>query len=132
MRQGIFTQKARDKYLLVQNVAAYAAHLRRSRMADRDPSKAALAEAQAQIARAKADVLSRKLVDVSEMERDAVAEWRTLRAGFLALPSRIAAQTVMDLETLALINQEVRAVLGEMAVEKYATCAPDRAPAEAV
>ena len=60
----------------------------------RDPSRTALATAQAQVAMAKAGVLSGKLVDVKEMEAEAVAEWRKLRGLLLAIPTRVANQAV--------------------------------------
>ena len=43
---------------------------------------------------AKAGVLSGKLVDVKEMEAEAVAEWRKLRGLLLAIPTRVANQAV--------------------------------------
>jgi hypothetical protein len=70
-------------------------------------------------------VLSGRLVDVPEIEADAVAEWRKLRGLLLAVPTRVANQAVgMKRSGLAVIEQEVRATLEEMAHADYTSPIP--------
>lgn len=97
IRSGVFVQRPKGRYPLIRCVAAYIEKIRAAasgRDAARDPSRTALATAQAQVAMAKAGVLSGKLVDVKEMEAEAVAEWRKLRGLLLAIPTRVANQAV--------------------------------------
>jgi terminase small subunit / prophage DNA-packing protein len=126
LRKGIFEPSSPGRFLLVKNTTAYTTHIR-TIAAGRtgETSRSLLNESQAALARAKAGVLTGKLVDVSEMQADAFHEHRKLRGLMLALPTRAANQaTGLSRATLDLIEQEVRDVLTEMA---YADFDPYRA-----
>lgn len=127
-RAGVFVQRPKGRYPLIRCVSAYIEKLRASasgRDAAKDPSRTAPATAQAAVAMAKAGVLSGKLVDVKEMEADALAEWRKLRGLILAIPTRVANQAIgLDLATLTVIESEVRDTLNEMADATYTSPVP--------
>jgi phage terminase Nu1 subunit (DNA packaging protein) len=141
-RTGVFVQSGKGRYPVIRCVGAYIKIIREraaGREGARDPSRSALAKAQAQVAMAKAGVLSGRLVDVKEMEAETVAEWRKLRGLILAIPTRVADQAVgMKRSDLALIEREVRDTLTEMANAVYTSPVPleseveaDASPAEA-
>jgi phage terminase Nu1 subunit (DNA packaging protein) len=128
VREGVFVQRPKGRYPLIRCVSKYIEKIREQasgRGAARDPSRAELAKAQAAIARAKAGVLSGKLVDVKEMEAETLAEWRKLRGLILAIPTRVANQAVgLKRSDLVLIEKEIDAVLNEMADAIYTSPVP--------
>jgi phage terminase Nu1 subunit (DNA packaging protein) len=134
-RDGTFVQRPKGRYPLIRCVSKYFDKLRASasgRGAARDPSRAELGKAQAQVAMAKAGVLSGKLVDVKEMEAEAIAEWRKLRGLILAIPTRVANQAVgLKRSDLVLIENEVHAVLNEMTDATYTSPVPIESGVEA-
>jgi phage terminase Nu1 subunit (DNA packaging protein) len=127
-KAGIFIQRPKGRYPLIKCVNRYIEKIRESasgRDAAKDPSRAALSRAQASVATAKAGVLSGKLVDVKEMEAEAIAEWRKLRGLLLALPARVANRAVgMSREDLSLIDHEAREILEEMAHATHTSPVP--------
>jgi phage terminase Nu1 subunit (DNA packaging protein) len=127
-REGVFVQRPKGRYPLIRCVSKYIEKIREQasgRGAARDPSRIELAQAQASIARAKAGVLSGKLVDVKEMEAEALAEWRKLRGLILAIPTRVANQAVgLKRSDIVLIENEIHAALNEMADATYTSPVP--------
>ena len=130
-KAGVFVQRPKCRFPLIKCVNRYIKKIRDAasgRDAQKDPSRAALAQAQAPVAMAKAGVLRGKLVDVKEMEAEAITEWRKLRGLLLALPARVANRAVgMSRDDLNLIDKEVREVLDEMAHATYPSPVPLRA-----
>jgi terminase small subunit / prophage DNA-packing protein len=127
-RKGVFKASAKGRYNLVNCTVAYFKHIRdiaSGRDIAKDPSRVELASAQAAVARAKAGVLSGKLVDVKEIEAEVVTLWRKCRSLMLALPARVANRAVgMSREDVTLIDEEVREVLTEMANADYTSPSP--------
>jgi phage terminase Nu1 subunit (DNA packaging protein) len=73
-----------------------------------------LARAQASLAEMKAAKMRGELLDAAEVEREWGGVVRTVRAGMLAVPSRIGARLPhLDATDLDVIDREVRAVLTE-------------------
>ena len=134
LRKGTFETEGADRLLLVKNVNAYTTRIRTVASGrTQDTSRSLLTESQAALAKAKAGVLTGKLVDVSEMQAEALAEWRKRRGLMLALPTRVANQaTGLNRGTLDLIEQKVRDVLTEMAYADFESPIglPSPAPAE--
>lgn len=74
-----------------------------------------LAAAQANLAELKARKMAGELVEASEVEREWADMLRTVRAGMLAVPQRVAQRCPMlDAHTVAEIDAEIRAVLKEI------------------
>jgi phage terminase Nu1 subunit (DNA packaging protein) len=78
--------------------------------------RARLASAQADLAELKAAEKRGDLLDAAEVERECSGVLRTVRAGMLAVPSRVGARlphlTAADVDE---IDREVRDALGEVA-----------------
>lgn len=74
-----------------------------------------LAAAQARLAQLKADRMAGTLVEAAAVEREWSDVLRTVRAGVLAVPSRVAARLPhLSKHDVAEIDQEIRAALGEI------------------
>jgi phage terminase Nu1 subunit (DNA packaging protein) len=89
---------------------------RHDTLAAASASRARLAESQATLVELKAARLRGELLDAAEVEQQWAGVLRTVRAGMLAVPSRIGARlphlTALDLDE---IDREVRAALTEVA-----------------
>lgn len=117
--QGIVKRIGRGSYDLDASVTAYCAHLRQGasgRGGELANERARLAREQADAAAMKNRQLRGELVDVAEVERTWLASVRTIRAGVLALPTRVQQRlphlTAFD---VAEIDAEARLVLTELA-----------------
>lgn len=121
-REGIMVKPQRGRYDVAASVKNYASRLReQAARAGRPPADASpearsakerLTEAQARLAESKADQAAGKLLDAAEVERAWAGILRDLRAGLLAIPSRVGASlphlTAHDVATL---DRELRAAM---------------------
>jgi phage terminase Nu1 subunit (DNA packaging protein) len=74
-----------------------------------------LAAAQANLAEIKAAKMRGELVEAAAVETEWAGVLRTIRAGLLAVPSRVAARLPhLSKHDVAEIDQEIRAALGEI------------------
>lgn len=117
--QGVVKRLARGAYDLDASVTAYCAHLRQGasgRGGELASERARLAREQADMASMKNRQMRGELVDVAEVERTWLSSVRTIRAGVLALPTRVQQRlphlTAFD---VAEIEAEARLVLMELA-----------------
>lgn len=116
--QGVVKRLERGSYDLDASVTAYCAHLRQGasgRGGELATERARLAREQADAAAMKNRQLRGELVSVAEVERVWKASVRTIRAGILALPTRVQQRlphlTAFD---VAEIDAEARTVLTEL------------------
>jgi phage terminase Nu1 subunit (DNA packaging protein) len=81
--------------------------------------RARLASAQADLAELKAAEKRGELLDAAEVEREWGGVLRTVRAGMLAVPSRIGARLPhLDAVDLDAIDREIRDALTEVAADR--------------
>lgn len=126
-REGVIPKKGRSAFELQPCVVAYCAHLRKQAAkaggrppADGSPinrtARERLTEAQAELAEIKAKAARGELVEASAVAAEWAGVLRDVRAGVLAIPSRVGSQlghlTPHDLDT---IDRELRDVLAELA-----------------
>jgi len=71
--------------------------------------------AQAQLAEIRAAKMRGELVPAADVEREWTAALSDLRAGLLALPSRVGAKLALSRETVAAIDSEIRITLSALA-----------------
>ncbi len=121
-RRGIVVREG-SRYAVAESVKRYCAHLRdiatgrggEAAVGSATAQRARLAKAQADLAEAKIAVIRRELLPAAEVEAEWAGILRTVRAGLLALPSRVAARLGhLTSQDVAEIDAEVRAVLTEV------------------
>ena len=81
--------------------------------------RASLLKLQAERAEFELQKMAGELVDVDPMEAHTVAEWRKLRSLMLTLPTRVGSLAGLTAAQTAIVDDEVRAVLTEMAHVDY-------------
>lgn len=113
-RMGLLKPVARGRFLAVESVAAYCEHLRAAAggRGKKSPERERLLAAQAETVELKLAKLRGELLDVRVVE----AEWsdvvRTLRAGMLALSSRLGARLpALTRAEVDVIDEEIRRLL---------------------
>lgn len=122
VRDGTIPKAGHGKYDLRACLTAYLAHLRHhAARAGRPPAdsspeartaKERLTEAQARLAEAKADQAAGKLLDAAEVERTWTGIVRDVRAGLLAVPSRVGASLPhLTAHDVAMLDRELRAAM---------------------
>jgi terminase small subunit / prophage DNA-packing protein len=128
-RHGMLVRAKRGQYELQRSVAQYVTHLREV-AAGRggEAVGATLASERTRLAREQADAQALKnrkakgeMLDAIEVEREWIEVLRLVRAGMLAVPTRVQ-QRLPHLTThdVAEIDLEVRDVLKEIADDKHA------------
>lgn len=109
---------------LRKSMRGYCEHLRKlatgrggeSAIASATAQRARLAKAQADLAETKAAQLRGSLLDAGEVEREWSSVLREVRAGMLAVPSRVGLRVPqLTAHDIAEIDAEVRAALKELA-----------------
>ena len=123
-KRGHVVKAKRGRYSLAASVTAYCAHLRGvaagrggdDQVATLTAQRARLAREQADAAALKNAVVQGKMLLAADVEREWSDVLRGVRAGMLALPSRIQQRLVhLRLHEIALIEDEVRSVLTDAA-----------------
>jgi phage terminase Nu1 subunit (DNA packaging protein) len=122
-RRGIVVRAGRGTYVVEKSLRRYCSHLRdlvtgrggESAIASVTVERDRLAKAQADLAEAKGRRLRRELVPAADVESEWSSILRTVRAGMLAVPSRVQ-QKLPHLTThdATVIDAEVREVLTEV------------------
>jgi len=122
-RRGIVVRAGRGTYMVEKSLRRYCSHLRdlvtgrggESAIASVTVERDRLAKAQADLAEAKGRRLRRELVPAADVESEWSSILRTVRAGMLAVPSRVQ-QKLPHLTThdATVIDAEVREVLTEV------------------
>jgi terminase small subunit / prophage DNA-packing protein len=122
-KAGIVVKAGRGLYKLEESVRRYCEHVRRTAsQRGGEASLAAMREERIRIAREQADALALKnkaargeMLDAAEVEAGLASEYRSVRAGMLAVPSRCAGRLPhLTPHDIAEIDAEVRAVLTEL------------------
>lgn len=120
-RDGVLPRQLDKRFPLKASVVAYCAHARelaKGKQVDEDlaAAKLSLAEANARKVELQNAKAEGELVSAAEVEREWADVLRTLRAAFLALPSRAASRLGhLTPHDLAALDAEVRDVLLELA-----------------
>ena len=117
--KGIVKRTGRGTYDLDASIPAYCRHLREGasgRGGELASERARLAREQADMASMKNRQLRGELVEVGEVQRNWTGIARSIRAGVLALPTRVQARLPhLTAHDVAEIEREARAVLTELA-----------------
>jgi len=124
---GIVTRLAHGKYDLTRSVRGFVQHMRGlvDARGGEGPAAAVAAERiallklQSEKAEFELQKMAGTLINVDEVEAHKVAEWRKLRTLMMTLPTRIGSLAGLTAQQTAVADDEVRAVLNEMAASDY-------------
>jgi phage terminase Nu1 subunit (DNA packaging protein) len=121
--KGALDRVARGKYRLGPSLAGYCEQLRNAasgRPGASSDARTRLLEAQANLVETKTQAMNGELLPAGEVERHWSGILRGVRAGILAIPSRVAGR-VPELSRVAIeeIDAELRAVLTELSEHDF-------------